>query len=174
MRGVGLVWHSHSAKHLASATKLFADSSNTANDLHAEFDIPMNRIEVVPAPLDTGFVRSSEFEISEFRKNNDISSEYFWILVSGNEFYKNHSVVVSTFNKLKSEGLPVKILKTGMKSLPVSSPLSTLLIRKTLNAYRWTQLNCPRCIALLIVCCFHPSTKVLAIRWSRLWHVRPP
>ena len=116
----------YSAKHLASATKLFAVSSNTANDLHAEFDIPMNRIEVVPAPLDTGFVRSSEFEISEFRKNNDISSEYFWILVSGNEFYKNHSVVVSTFNKLKSEGLPVKILKTGMKSLPVSSPLSVL------------------------------------------------
>ena len=56
----------HSAKYLSSATKLFAVSSNTANDLHTEFDIPTSRIEVVPSPLDTAFVRAPESKIREF------------------------------------------------------------------------------------------------------------
>ncbi len=106
----------YSAQFLSTASKLIAVSANTANDLTTELGIPAKRIEVVHSPLDANFVRSSKADIEVFRRRLGMSNNYFWILVSGNEFYKNHEVVVATFKLLRQRGLPVKILKTGIFS----------------------------------------------------------
>ncbi len=116
----------HSANHLRQADMIFSVSHSTANDLMELLEIPARKIEVVPAPIPDEFCRVSDSSIRSFRERFALSNDYFWILVSGSEFYKDHESVVGIFRELRGRKLPVKILKTGLEGLSESSPLRQL------------------------------------------------
>lgn len=114
----------HSAKKLKQFGRLIASSQNTADDLVRELDIPASQIEVVPLPLAKDFIRCADAQIEKIRSRYGLSTDHFWILVSGSEFYKNHKTVLKVFNRLKAQGYPVKLLraaKTGLQDSPFAS-----------------------------------------------------
>ena len=106
-----------SLSYLSDYDQIIAVSESTRNDLISHLDIDAKLIEVIPPIIGEQFQPLNADKIAGFAKQHKLPDNSYWLLVSGNEFYKNHAISLRVLKRLnEASKTPVRLLKTGPSS----------------------------------------------------------
>lgn len=95
---------------------VIAPSESTASDLQTYLGVQRDQVSVIPPVIDSCFALQSEAAVDEFAQRYDLPQEHQWLLITGQEFYKNHITSLKVLKKLRDQGHKIKLLKTGVVS----------------------------------------------------------
>lgn len=89
-------------------------SQNTANDLQQYLKIPSHKISVIAPMIGHVFSPKSAAMVEKFGSRYGLKDDAYWVLLSGQEFYKNHQTSLKVIRRLRSQGMNIRILKIGV------------------------------------------------------------
>ncbi len=104
----------HSLSYLTQYDQVVVPSQCTANDLIRQLNIPFQDISVIPPCVDDGFTVLESSSRMDFASRYKLDSNARWVMISGQEFYKNHEASLLAVKKMIDSGTNVRILKTGI------------------------------------------------------------
>lgn len=107
----------HSLSFLYHFDQVIAPSQSTANDLTNHLGIPESKISRVPPVIGAQFGILEESLVAEFSKRYGLQEDCRWIMVSGQEFYKNHVTSLKVLKDLNTQSeIEIRMIKTGLPS----------------------------------------------------------
>ncbi len=104
----------YSLKFLQNYDHIITISQSTANDLQKYLNISEEKITVIPPVIDHKFCPLEKKKTDAFRNKYQLDSNIKWLMISGQEYYKNHRTSLLVLQSvLKQTNQPIKIIKTG-------------------------------------------------------------
>jgi len=105
----------YSLSHLKLFKMIIAVSENTKNDLIKLCGIEKKKIKIIHNPIYNEYKIFSTKKKNFFKKKYKFDKNYFYILLVGKDFYKNHLRALKVLSGLKNDGFKIKIVKLGPK-----------------------------------------------------------
>ena len=106
-------------------------------------NIEKAKISVIPPPISEHFKQIEIETIEQFAQHYKLDRNCKWMMISGQEFYKNHRASLQVLRKLNAkQGTRVKLLKTGLPSkefdqlaetMGVSNLVTTVYLENTID-----------------------------------------
>ncbi|MDH3638003.1 MAG: glycosyltransferase family 4 protein [Gammaproteobacteria bacterium] len=124
----------YSMKKIANADQIIAVSNNTKKDILENYDVPEDKIRVIYLGIDPAFRAVSKSEVAEFKKTMNWKSDnnVRRILISGNQFYKNHETALEVFKRIKVHcDFPVKLVNSRKRTKSLSTIAEKLGISRS-------------------------------------------
>lgn len=107
----------HSLSYLNRFDSIIADSDSTANDLVNYLNIDRALIDVIPLVIGAQFSPASDEDIYAFTERYQLDRTCKWIMVSGQEFYKNHPICLQVLKDLRdNHSGEIKLVRAGRPS----------------------------------------------------------
>ena len=107
----------YSLKSLADFDAVITPSKQTKQDLIRFLGLDEQRIHCVPPGLAAYFKRYDKALVQAFKQNYLSDQNARLIMISGREFYKNHTVCLQVLKQLLSRSSePICLIKTGLES----------------------------------------------------------
>ena len=107
----------YSLSYLKHFDRIIADSQCTADDLVNHLDIDREKIEVIAPIISDLFKPVSDKKVFEFTERYQLDRSCKWIMVSGQEFYKNHRISLQVLKDLaEHHHSKIMLIKTGRPS----------------------------------------------------------
>jgi len=103
----------YSLSYLKLFKIIIAASQNTKNDLINLCGIEENKIKVIFHPLQDEYKIFSNEKKKIYREKYKFDKNYFYILLTGKDFYKNHLRALNVLNDIIKAGYNLKIVKLG-------------------------------------------------------------
>lgn len=103
-----------SLSFLSRFEKIVAPSKATARDITSQLGIDEQKITVIPPVIGAHFRPLAEHLVNAFASRNRLQQDARWLMISGQEFYKNHRVSLLVLAQLRRQGINARILKTGV------------------------------------------------------------
>lgn len=89
-------------------------SRSTALDLSQYLNLNEENIAVIPPMVSDFGSNPTKQELQEFCARHSLPQDTRWILITGQEFYKNHETSLRVLSTLREQNHEVRILKTGV------------------------------------------------------------
>lgn len=106
----------YSLSFLASYDGIIAVSQSSANDLQRHLGIAQQKITVIPPVIEDMFAIQDPQAVAAFAKKYQLDPKQQWLLISGQQFYKNHPTSLAVLKQLlEHSDLPVNLIKTGRR-----------------------------------------------------------
>ena len=106
-----------SLSYLKDYDCIIAISNRTKNDLIHYLDVKADRVKVVPPIIGHQFKKLDAQAIDAFADHYRLPRDSRWLMISGQEFYKNHKASLAVLKALNENSAePVRLLKTGLSS----------------------------------------------------------
>ncbi|MFT6006325.1 MAG: glycosyltransferase involved in cell wall biosynthesis [Pseudoalteromonas tetraodonis] len=107
--------------------QIIAVSNSTAQDMVEHLSISLDKISIIPPVISSRFQPNDSESIAEFSRQYELDRSCKWVMVSGQEFYKNHLGSLLVLEQLKKHtGMDIKIIKTGKPSAEFDQLVSSL------------------------------------------------
>ena len=104
----------YSLSFLKHFDRVISVSESTKNDLLEYLDIPVEKIAVIPPIISPLFKTIESAQVAAFAQRQGLSKKCRWIMISGQEFYKNHTTSLRVLKRLVHEmDGEVMLIKTG-------------------------------------------------------------
>jgi glycosyltransferase involved in cell wall biosynthesis len=107
------LFYLYSLNYLKFYKTIIACSENTKKDLINLCSIKEERIKKIFYPVQKEYKIFSKEKKIFFKKKNNFKEDYFYILLTGKDFYKNHIRALKALSSLIHEGFKIKIVKLG-------------------------------------------------------------
>jgi len=147
-----------SLSYLSDYDHIIAVSESTRNDLICHLNIDAKLIEVIPPIIGEQFQPLNADKVAVFAKQYKLPDDAYWLLVSGNEFYKNHSVSLRVLKKLnKACKTPVRLLKTGLPSKQFTQEVHSLNLQSFVHCVYLQNLDDMPLAYNFVDCLLFPS-----------------
>lgn len=91
-----------------------APSQHTAQDVAQHLGLNEENIAVIPPMLSDFGPRPTAEQLNQFCRRHSLPRDTQWMLITGQEFYKNHETSLQVLRKLREQNYEVRILKTGV------------------------------------------------------------
>ena len=92
-------------------------SESTKRDLITHLKLSDEKIHVIAPVIGNEFMPLERHAVLEFAKRYELDTNCRWLMVSGREFYKNHSASLQVFKRLLlNTDLDIRLIKTGLSS----------------------------------------------------------
>ena len=106
-------------------------SQSTKNDLIEYLDIPGDKVEVIPPIIDPFFKSIEPDKVAAFAQRYNLSGKCRWIMISGQEFYKNHTTSLRVLKRLVDEmDGQIMLIKTGAISDEFNAQVQIMGLQK--------------------------------------------
>jgi len=116
-----------SLSYLRKFDRLIAISQSTKSDLIEHLSLDPEKIEVIPPVINSIFKPSDSEAVNKFAEKYQLTTDVRWIMISGREFYKNHSTSLLVLKELlASSDTPIMLIKTGLPSPEFNSHVDAL------------------------------------------------
>ncbi|NNC98792.1 MAG: glycosyltransferase family 4 protein [Gammaproteobacteria bacterium] len=117
----------YSLSFLSKFDQIIAVSQSTADDLVEYLGLQPQRISVIPPIIDRHFSPVSDQRVDQFAEQHKLRRDIKWIMVSGQEFYKNHLTSLRVLKELDAQSdAKIKLLKTGLPSAHFDTAVAEL------------------------------------------------
>lgn len=103
----------YSLSYLKLFKTIIAVSQNTKNDLINLCGIDEKKIKVIFNPIQDEYKIFSNEKKKLYREKYKFDNNYFYILLTGKDFYKNHLKALNVLNDIIKAGFNLKIVKLG-------------------------------------------------------------
>ncbi|MEM7357719.1 MAG: glycosyltransferase family 1 protein [Pseudomonadota bacterium] len=152
------VLNQYSLSFLDGFNQVVVPSQNTAADLVTHLSLNENKIKVVPAIIGEQFGVADKAAVSDFVAEYSLETDCKWLMVTGQDFYKNHLTSLKVLKALnKQSNFTIKMIKTGVPSEEFNQAVKKLKLE---GLVRSVYLQDTRQLALLynfIDCLLFPS-----------------
>lgn len=106
-----------SLSYLKFFDRIVAISQSTKADLIEHLALPATKIEVIPPVISSCFRPIDSVLVDEFASKYQLNPNCRWIMISGREFYKNHSASLKVLKHLCDvSDYDFRLIKTGLES----------------------------------------------------------
>lgn len=106
----------HSLSFINKFDQITVPSKSTADDVTEHLAINSDRISIVPPVIADRFRPLPAKLIAEFADHHNLDTDCQWLMISGQEFYKNHPTSLKVLKRLRKDGAQIKLLKTGVST----------------------------------------------------------
>ena len=107
------LFYLYSLSYLKFFKTIIDCSDNTKKDLINLCKIKEERIKKIYYPVQKEYKIFSKEKKIFYKKKNNFDKDYFYILLTGKDFYKNHLRALKALSTLIQEGFKIKIVKLG-------------------------------------------------------------
>lgn len=148
----------HSLSFISNFDRVLTISQSTKADLIKHLSIDAEKIDVIPPVIDQVFQAQQASEVVKFAHKYGLDRRYYWIMISGSEFYKNHRTSLEVLARLNLQhDSEFRLVKTGLPSDDFDAMVGELGLRACVKTV-W--LDTPDELALLygmVDCLLFPS-----------------
>jgi len=104
----------HSLSYLSNFDQIISNSDCTAKDIIQHLGIDKHKIKVIPPVIEERFKPLDKLQIAEFAQRYKLETDCKWIMISGQQFYKNHTTCLKVLKKLsRYQDRKIRLIKTG-------------------------------------------------------------
>jgi glycosyltransferase involved in cell wall biosynthesis len=107
------LFYLYSLSYLKHYKTIIVCSENTKKDLINLCNVKEERIKIIYYPVQKEYKNFSKEKKIFYKKKNNLKLDYFYILLTGKDFYKNHVRALRAISSLIRQGFKIKIVKLG-------------------------------------------------------------
>jgi len=147
-----------SLSYLTNYDRIATISLSTKNDLIDHLGLATEKIDVIPPIIDDIFKPSDAQLIDDFADKYDLDRNCKWLMISGNEYYKNHQTSLRVLAELNSHHeTEFRLLKTGFPSSDFNSMVAELGLESHVRSIYLDDTNEMVLLYALVDCLLFPS-----------------
>jgi len=148
----------YSLKFIKAYDHIVTLSASTAHDLITYLNIPKELITVIPPVIGRQYVPASDGDVQLLCSKYHLDRDTKWLMVSGREYYKNHSTGLLVLKELlKHTDKPIKLIKTGMPSPEFDLMVTELGLETSVKSVFLDDINELPALYSFVDCLLFPS-----------------
>jgi len=148
----------YSLRSLSEFDAIITPSEQTKQDLVKHLEIDEKKIHSVPPGLASHFKHHDEKRVKAFKQSYQLDQNARLIMISGREFYKNHTVCLHVLKQLLNRSSdPICLIKTGLDSPEFNQQVQELGLQNSVRCLFLQDFNELPILYNAVDCLLFPS-----------------